>query len=748
MTFSQLLLRVALGARKPMISGEHTIAGLRAALTIRRDRYGVPTIEAENDHDAFFGLGFVQGQDRSFQLETLLRVVRGTMAEMVGRVALPLDRISRRIGFHRSALRQLKVLDPDILEALTAFTNGINAAHGFGHVKPAHEFQLLKTAPTAWEPADVLGLVKFQTFLLPSNWDVELARLAILRSDGPEALRALDPAYVEDLPVNHSRDPLHDDLSTLVNFFGRGGGSNNWVISGRRTSSGLPILANDPHLSPTIPAPWYLGHVNTPEWAVAGAALVGAPVFPIGHNGFACWGVTAGLTDNTDLVIEKPDENYPRIPELIRVADGADFEELVVETPRGPIISSAGREMLAMRAVWLEALPLRGFFDSPKARSLDEFRKSFSAWPCLPLNVVYADTTGVIAHQLVGQLPVRMRGHGTVPLPAEESIWNGLVPFEAMPFSVNPECGYLATANDPPVNDDRFGVDYIDPYRATILREELAGRYDWTVDRTLALQRNVRSKPWEQLRDTILAIPSDDDSDLKLGLDLLRSWNGYMDADSTAATIFELLLAKMCVRIAKSKAPKSWRVVLGVGDEEPFSGSLFAERRIAHLVRLIQQQPAGWFERTWIDQLRECLIELVRELRNTRGPGPAFWQWGDLRQLRLEHPIFKDHWLGRVFNLGPVPVGGDSNTVLQCAAKPSDPLDFTHNIPNLRAVFDLSNWSNSRFVLAGGQSGNPCSANYSDQFELWQHGESIMIAWTPDEVIRSSVASLRLGPPK
>ena len=749
MTLPRFLLRLFLGSRRPITSGEHRIPGLLAPLTIRRDKFGVPTVEAENDPDAFFGLGFVQAQDRGFQLESLVRVIRGTMAELVGHKALPLDRISRRIGFRRASDQQLAVIDAAIRDSLVAFTAGINAGQTHGSPRPPHEFDLLKGTPTPWDPADVLGLMKLQTFLLPSNWDVELARLQILRSDGPEALRALDPAGVVGATPEargSAAETLAADLRVFTQFFPRGGGSNNWVIAGSRTATGKPLLASDPHLGPSLPAPWYLAHVNTPTWALAGATMAGSPVFPIAHNGFACWGVTAGLTDNTDLVLEKPDAAFPTVREVIRVADAADVVEEVTITPHGPVLASTATEMIAMQAVWLQPLPLRGFFDVRQARSFAEFRRPFAQWPGLPLNLVYADETGAVGYQLIGQLPKRKVGNGTLPLPAEAAGWDGLIPFEEMPHAVAAPAGFIATANDPQTADPRFGVDYVDAYRAQIIRQELAKRADWTVPLCGDLQRNQWSLPWDQIRAVVLALkPADPDA--ALGLDLLREWDGHVSADSPGAAVYELFVAELSVRVAKAKAPKSWEAALGGGIElGPFTQSLFAERRVAHLVDLVQKQPAGWFAQGWDDVLADALTTVVRTLRTKHGPGPGFWQWGDLRQLRLEHPIFKDHWLGRVFNAGPVPLGGDSNTVRQGGTTPLDPLAFTHNIPNLRAVFDTANWSNSRFVLAGGQSGNPCSANFVDQFDLWQTGGGIPIPWAADEVIRTAVASLRLLP--
>jgi penicillin amidase len=737
-------MRLLLGSRRPTASGEHRVPGLRADLTIRRDKFGVPTIEAENDHDAYFGVGFVQGQDRGFQLESHLRAARGTMSELVGKVALPLDRVSRRIGFRRAADAQLPALDADVRDAMTAFVAGINAARGL-EPRPPHEFHFLKATPTPWEPADVLALAKFQAFLLPSNWDVELARLQILRADGSKAVRELDPvgdasAFVRDTKRGPA-DVLAEDLLHFTRHFGRGGGSNNWVLAGTRTATGKPILANDPHLAPTLPNPWYLAHVNTPAWAVAGATLVGTPIFSIAHNGFACWGVTAGLTDNTDLFLVKPSDQFPKVREVIRVADGPDEVEEVVVTPHGPAVAGSADELITMRAVWLDPLPVRGFFDAPRAKNFEQFREAFAAWPTMPLNVLYADETGLIGYQLVGQLPKRKVGNGTLPLPAEVGGWDGLVPFHEMPFAVYPDAGFLATANDRTDANAKFGVDYVDPYRAEVIREELTKRSNWDVTVCGELQRNQRSKPWELVREIVLAVPSDN-PDAELGLSLLRDWDGHVSATSPAAAVFELLLAEMCERVAKAKAPTAWRAALGGGlDLGPFTNSLFGDRRVGHLVKLLQSNAEEL-----ADELHAALTAVVRKLRTTHGPGPAFWQWGDLRQLRLEHPLFKDHWLGRVFNAGPVPVGGDGNTVFQAAAHPLDPLGFTQNVPNLRAVFDVSNWSNSRFALAGGQSGNPCSANFADLFELWQAGGSIPIPWGADEVIRTAVTSLRLRP--
>jgi penicillin amidase len=498
---------------------------------------------------------------------------------------------------------------------------------------------------------------------------------------------------------------------------------------------------------------------------VVGAGLAGSPGIPIGHNGVAAWGVTAGLTDNTDLYVEtlEPDGRSTREPggqlapctvvrEVIRVKGGVDVVEEVLVTPRGPVVSppEPGRSVaLSLRAVWLDPLPVNGFLGMKQARSFDEFRKPFEHWPLLPLNLLYADTTGTTGYQLVGQLPRRASGTSSLlPRPADraDAAWVGLVPFEEMPNARDFPTGYFATANNPPVGTGpELGADYCEPYRVRAITEALAAKDQWATADCLALQRSVRSIPWEELRDIVLSLPADDGA-VKDGLALLRAWDGRVDSESPAACVFELFLAEMCQRVAKAKAPNSWAVALGEGALEPLGQSLFTDRRVGHLLRLLRDQPAGWFA-SWPGELAAALREVVRRLRRDVGPGPAYWAWGHLRRLRLEHPLFANHrWLGPAFNLGPFPCSGDCNTVSQAGARPADPTAFTHNMANLRTVFDLADLAQSRFVLCGGQSGNPLSDHHADLLPLWQAGEAITIPWHQADVIRAAKDTLRLLP--
>ncbi len=778
MSLLRLAFRLLLGRRLPITQGTLTLRGPRAPLHVHRDRFGIPLIDAEDDLDASFALGFCHGQDRAFQLEILLRVGRGTLAEMVGRAALPVDRLSRRIGIHHAAREQVGVLAPHFLAQLQRYVEGINAGATTGCPRRAHEFALLRARPTPWEVADPLALAKLIALTLCANWDAELARLKVLTADGPEALAALDSTYPSWQPVvspgaraGEAVDRLAQDVELFLAAVRPGGGSNNWAVAGTHTATGRPLLANDPHLDAGLPPHWYLARVRTPRGSVAGATFLGSPGYFIAHNGHAAWGLTAGLVDNTDLFLEQigPDGASVRqgdgfVPcsvreETIAVKGEAPVLERILQTPRGPVISPAlpdCPEVLSLRATWLDRLPLEGILGAHHAHSFEEFRRGLVDWPSASQNMVYADAGGTIGWHLMGRAPRRRAGHGTIPLPGwlPEVGWEEApVPFEEMPHLSNPAQGFVATANTRPTPEGVgpfLGVDFIDGYRLEAIARALAGRNDWDVAKTQQLQMSQQAHAWDEMRAVVLAAPATT-SAVKIALDLLGSWDGWARVDSPAAAVYELFLSEMAGRLARAKAPKSCAAILGesMGALTPYN--FFAFRRSGHLVRLLRERPPGWFSRPWEEEIAAALEAVVGRLRDRRGPEPRRWAWGEVRPLVMHHPLsrgpgLRGKVLGAIFNLGPIPCGGDSDTINQAAVLPLQPEAPTDNIASLRAVFDVGAWHNSRFSLPGGQSGNPLSPHYADLWPLWQRGEGVPIAFTEEEVRQATVATLKLVP--
>jgi penicillin amidase len=770
----RLALGLLLGRRPARLDGEFTAPGIAAPVLIRRDTWGVPHITAETEPDAWYGLGFCHGQDRSFQLEGLLRVVRGSVAELAGPGAVGIDRLSRRIGLRRSAELQLGVLSPERRAAFEAYASGITAGRSLGLPRQAHEFALLRSQPTPWAAADAIAAGKLQSCLLISSWDSELARLKILSEDGPEALAALDPAYPAWQPVSTpatgragpALDRLAGDLALLWAAVGGQGGSNNWALAGERTASHRPILANDPHLASSLPPHWYLCHIQTPLWAAAGASFVGIPALAAGHNGFAAWGLTAGCVDNADLFLEElgPDGRTVRDgdgfvecslrTERITVKGGATVVEEILETPRGPIISPAiegETRAISLRAVWLDALPVEGLLRAHEARSFDDFRRFFAAWPGPSLNMAYADESGSIGWQLAGQAPRRREGLGSVPLPGWEARagWeDGLVPFKEMPFAENPSSGFVATANNRPVPAGEgpfLGEDWIDGYRVARIAERLAQRSDWDVASTQALQLDQQSLPWREMRGAVLRATGTS-PDAQLALQILGDWDGVVAPWSVGATVFELFATELARRLAQAKAPRSyeWALSRGFSPLLPQSGMAF--RRAGQLAQLLRDQPDGWFDRPWVVEIGDSLAAAVASLRTLRGPRKDGWAWGVARPLTLRHAMSVRRPLGSIFDIGPFPWGGDTNTVGQASVDPLDPLANSGAIASLRLVVDVGAWENCRFVLPGGQSGNPFSPHYADQVPLWRRGAGIPIPWTEAAVAAVTQHSLRLLP--
>jgi len=774
MNATRALLRL-LGTRLPVTSGRLRVQGVHRPVEIRRDRFGVPHVTADDDHDAWFALGFCHGQDRAFQLEVHQRLVRGTLAALVGRDVLAIDRLTRRLGLARFGERALATLDPAHRDLAAAYAAGATAGRTTGLRRRPHEYTLLRARPGPYEASDALGLLALQAFLQGCNWDAELARLLIVSLDGPEAAAALDPAYPEWMPATvpvgipagstvAAIEALAADLSALAAVTGIGGGSNNWALSAAKTSTGRPILANDPHLAPMLPPHWYLAHLDTPEWAVAGASLPGAPAVAAGHNGYGAWGITNGYVDTTDLFLEELDGTTVRrgegfepcevIREVIEVRGGETEHIDVLVTDRGPIISPAldgDLPALSLAATWLQPNRSGGaMFDLGRIRSFQDLRTAFRGWSGMPLNVVYADTSGTIGWQLIGTAPVRRSGSGAVPLPAWDPAVGWLpepVPFDDMPHVVDPPEGWVATANNHPGPDWTFlSHDFLDGYRLTRITEVLAARDDWDVPACLALQMDRVSIPWREVRESVLAAAARA-GDLGDAVDLLRAWDGILSPESPAATVFEVFVSKLASLVAEARAPNASRWALGAGFTPLLPFTSFLVRRTSHLARLLRERPDDWFPEGWDETIRTALRAAVRTLSDAHGRDVRRWTWGDVRPLTLRHPLGIRPPLDSVFNLGPIRHGGDANTVNPAPVDPGDPTgnpDFA--VASLRMVVDVGNWELSRFVLPGGQSGNPCSRHYTDQLVLWQRGDAFPIPWSARAVESSTRATLHLTP--
>lgn len=769
------------GRRRPILDGDLPQGGLRGAVRILRDARGIPSILADHEVDAWFGLGFCHGQDRALQLEILVRSARGTLAEAIGVDGIPVDRLSRRLGVRRAAAAQLAVARPAVQEQLDAYARGVNAGTTCGMRARAAELALLGVAPTPWEAADAQAISVLLCFALASNWDLELLRLEVLRRDGPDAVRAIDARYPADQPTTlqalsafgASGEGLAADLAALGDVFPLGGASNAWAVAPSKTRTRGAILAADPHLGPEAPPTWYLAHLEAPGLRLVGAAFVGIPAAGIGHNGHAAWAVTAAHADTTDLFLEQIGDDGRSVREGDRFVPCASRREViavkgrppieldVLVGPRGPIVGDvfdgaqphAARAALALRATWLDPRPYTGLLRAHEVRSPRDFHELFREGSTSSVGAVYADRDGHVAFRIGAEVPVRRRGAGTMPRPGWQpgEGWSGLVPFEAMPAVTDPPHGFVATANNAPEPRREgapwLGADFLDGYRIRRIVQVLSSRDDWDVAATQELQKDVLSLAWIDARGAVLGIDTGGaDADARLALSLLRGWDGRMAARSSAAAVWGCFVAALGERIARRWAPNTAARALGLGFHPVLPRSTVPTRRTAHVVESLRARPEGWFGGGWDAAILTALGDAVRRLRRAAGDDPAAWAWGRVRPVRLAHPLGKAMAaLDVVYGVGPLPGEGDATTIVQGTLDFLDPLGGPIGVPNLRVVIDLADPARSRFALLGGQSGDPTSPHYEDQIDAWRGG-GLAIASTREEAAAAAAHELVLRP--
>jgi len=742
--------------------GELAAPGLSAPVEVLRDRWGVPYISAASLDDLWFAQGFVTAGERLFQIDLLLRAANGRLSEVFADRTLDDDRFARTIGFHRTGATLAAAWD-DASKAMHArFREGCAAWIAQMPALPV-EYSLLDMAPSvptadagAWAAAFV-----YLAWGLSGNWDKELLRTAIDERLGPDAVRTLLPPLPSDLPhipAGSIGGRLLDDLPRP-----KGEGSNDWVVSGARSATGKPLLANDPHLLAVQPGAWIEMHLRAPGYEARGVALTFSPGVLLGTTAHHAWGVTNVTGDVQDLYVERLNEERSAAEHLgawepltirreeIHVRGNA--EPVVVEvreTRNGPIIDTAvagdrQTEYIPLPETATYALRWTGLecgirpslvLDAANARSFDEFRHAVWGVGCPGQNFVYADVDGTIGYQCTGLYPVRRSGDGSGPVPGwtDEHAWDGWIPFEELPWAVDPALGYLVTANNR-IHDDGYphliGHDFHGPYRARRVAERLEAVPLHDVASMASIQSDTVSIPARDALPSLLALEAMTD-DARAAMAVLAGWDGDMAAASAAAGLFNVWSRHIARRALEPR----------LGEE------LF---RRYHVDREVFQcevlpgwlrDPAGWLDD---DLLRAALADALGELTERLGPDPAAWRWGALHHVELMHPLGSIPGLGALFTAADDELGGDEQTVMQGGFDSVD--GYTASvIASWRAVYDLDDLDRSIGVLPSGVSGNPASPHWNDQFPLWIAGRYHPLPFTRPAVEAAAVATLRLLP--
>ncbi|HEY1497335.1 MAG TPA: penicillin acylase family protein [Candidatus Solibacter sp.] len=669
-------------------------AALSAPGTVDFGPHGEPHIRAASLDDAFFLQGYVTAQDRLFQMDALRRFAGGTLAEVFGPALLESDREARKLRMRRIAEDAYVRLPEADRAAFAAYTRGVNQFIATHLDNLPVEFSLLHYQPRPWSTVDCLLLCLHMYRNLTTTWKDEIVKNNMLAQGDRAKVEFLFPmrGLVDGNP-----------------------GSNAWVLSGKHTASGKPLLSNDMHLEYSLPGIWYMIYLEAPGLRAAGVSLPGAPGVIVGHNERIAWGITNLHFDVQDLYLEQLDDRTGRYlfrgqveqaraeREIIRVKDRPPVEVDTWVTRHGPILLSEGNQRLALRWTAAEAGMLQfPFIDIDRAQNWEQFQAAVKRLPGPGSNFVYADVDGNIGYHAVGMLPRRRNYRGDIPVDGSSGNfeWDGYIPFEELPSVYNPPGGMIVTANQNPFPENfpyPVNGNFAPPQRFLQIRAMLSAHEGWRPPDMLTVQKDVYSAFSHFLARQIVDAyqrrnahnPSLDDS-----VALLREWNGQMNKDLPAP--FLITLAYQHVRRA-------------VAENASAASGLAYEFNLAPVVvqRLLTERPAGWFA-DYDDMLLRALADAVEEARRIQGREPKRWLYGQYLRIAINNPVIHQVPLvGKYFDIGPVPMSGSTTTVKQTSRTLA---------PSMRMTADLGDWDRSQLNIPIGQSGQILSRHYSDQW--------------------------------
>jgi penicillin amidase len=801
-----LWLRSAAKAALPQLDGDVRLAGLSGPVlsepvTVRRDAHGVPHIDAATQADLFVAQGYVTAQDRLWQMDASRRAANGDLAEILGPEMVTNDKTQRVLQIRLTAQRVYDHLPAAERAALDDYARGVNiyiAQCEKSNTLPA-EFRLLGYRPEPWTGVDSVsvGMMMVETLDLRITTKItrahveaklnnpqliaDLYPIGSWRDHPPTGLRVDLSEPQPQVPPSKKGDDDDDDENTEARFApnralspfasaapenpaamlalqGQSGcegcavGSNNWVVAGSRTASGKPLLSNDMHLTLREPDTWYMADLRAPGFHAAGVTLPGFPFVIAGHNDHVAWGYTALYSDVQDLYTEKLDGkgNYQGLDaqwhpltvdhEVIHVRGGRDVVVDVQSTDHGPLLNplmSTDDPPMALK--WtlydpsLNTLPL---YEMNTASNWTEFSAALATW-CWPTqNLVYADDQGHIAYHAIGKLPLRPGGLIDVPVTNTVHEWQGYIPFDQMPNTFDPPSGFLATANSR-VTTDRSPYpitdDWADPYRIERIYKSLDGRDQLTPPDMLAVQTDIYSEVDQEMGhrfayaiDHTPGPEGNGDPELRRAADLMRSWDGRLTTDSAAASLVTQTRAVLWPMILEPKLDK-------VAGDYHWGESSFA------LEEIVMHAKPAWLPKEYKNWDALLTAAVRKGMRDGKAPADVdSWTYGSWHVVDIEHPLAPFlPYISRMAGTGPQPQSGDGTTVKQVGRTLG---------PSQRFTMDWSNIDGSTENIVLGESGNPFSPYFRDQWNDWYGGTTFALPFTPGAVADQTRHTLRLMP--
>ncbi|MGJ4883971.1 penicillin acylase family protein [Bradyrhizobium sp. HKCCYLRH1065] len=758
----------------PRRSGERRLAGLGNEVRIYHDKHGVPHIFSENFQDAARCLGYLHASERLFQMEIHRRAGQGRLSEIFGADFVDTDKIIRVLGLYQLAKTSFAALAPETQSTLSAYADGVNAFLSTHRSKLPFEMVWLRIRPEPWSPIDSIVWGKLMAWQMSRNYLAELNRAELTSRIGtvdagpfyPDPMRGkTGPSASGGSGGSRGQSDFSDKMGALLGL--ANGASNAWVVAGERTTGGHPLLANDPHLDVSSPVLWFLCRIVTPEGWVKGAGVPGVPMILLGQNESIAWGTTAAMSDVQDLFVETLDpadttkylaqpgsHAFDRHEETIRVRGRPDVKFAIRKSRHGPVLSDAVPRLAALAGSdGVIALSFSGLGDCDRtaeaflklnrARNWEEFKDSLRLYETPAQNMFYADVAGNIGVMSLGRVPVRKSEYGLHPAAGStgDADWSGYVPFEQMPHSFNPACGYIHNANGRPAwcgHDVFMGCDWEEPYRTQRVQQFFDNIRLHSLETSAEMQADILSLAAQDLLPILLrATPS---SPLgRQALALLSKWDGTMHKDWAEPLIFNGWMQALRRMLIDDKAKVKLEYV------GPCAASL--------LRKLILEHPKWCASGEETDlECRACLTRALEEamamLSRRRGSDLTKWRWGDEHISTLSHVFYSRIPIFRSLSELGVGSGGDLYTLNSGGAlQPHHDRPFERkHVPTFRALYDLGDPDRSRFMTATGQSGHIFSRFYGNLTPLWNEGESITLAGDELALQREGATLMRFIP--
>lgn len=753
---------------------DKTVSGLTEQVTVRRDSRWIPYIEAKSNADLYFTQGYITASDRLWQMDLYRRLAAGRTAEIFGPPALEQDRRWRRFGFERIVKKAYSDFSAEYRKVLEDYARGVNAYIAeLDEDSIPVEFKILRYRPDPWQPTDSLIIGKILADALSTSWHEDVTRQKFTDLP-PEKFRQLfiekNPYDVllvgKDLDKTESEvkerirlaAPEENNLSRaadrelrirkksleLVGFYEPFSAvSNNWVISGKRTLDGKPILANDPHLQPSVPPIWYLTHLSGPGSRVSGATFPGVPGIVLGHNEYIAWGATNLGPDVQDVYLEDFNENgFYRTADGLKKADlrieriryrksplskETAIEKLeVIETSNGVVIQNRGKQKTALR--WTALDPQNNEFEAfyllNRARNWNEFKAALKTYGGATQNFIYADIRGNIGFHNAGAIPIRSSGDGSLPYRGAENQgrWTGYIPFEELPSLFNPPEGFIVTANQRLTGESYphfLGYAWASPHRARRIYQLLKANKKMTPEDSMDIQTDVFDIAHADFAREIIRLRAAGPETL----DLLRGWDGKMLAESRAALLVNEIRNVFTDIILQGN--------LGREKANQYRWSNSA----SFTDWLLREKPPGWLPKEY-DSYQAVLLEAEKTARENLGKKygaePMGWNWGKKRRTKFAHPLSSAPIVGSLFKPVDLPGQGSSQTPNVGVAV------------SMRHITVPGNWDRTRQGITLGQSGDPASPFWKDELEFWMAGNTRIFPFSEKAVNKAAVKTIHL----